>query len=332
MLFLNTKKGISRFMCTAVSLTHENNHFFARTLDLEYHYNESVILAPRRYPFTFTDGTHTADHPALLGMAYVMDGYPLYYDAMNEHGLCMAGLAFPHFCTYAPHTSAKPKPSLAPFELIPYVLTHSRTAGDARRLLSGSVLTDIPFSDALPNQPMHWMIADSHACAVLETDENGAIRWYDNPLGVMTNSPPFPRQSAGFSRYHHLTPYPGRDAESGHLMRGMGAVGLPVFSGFSAGIGVLWGANGGFLFGFLISALIYTLLEKMHINRLISAFISMLFCYISGSLWFFAVYSESKGTGSLMSAFLVCVVPFIIPDIIKILLALYISKRLKKHI
>jgi biotin transport system substrate-specific component len=112
----------------------------------------------------------------------------------------------------------------------------------------------------------------------------------------------------------------------------MGAVGLPVFSGFSAGIGVLWGANGGFLFGFLISALIYTLLEKTHVNRLISAFISMLFCYISGSLWFFAVYSESKGTGSLMSAFLVCVVPFIIPDIIKILLALYISKRLKKHI
>ncbi|MBO5670982.1 MAG: linear amide C-N hydrolase [Clostridia bacterium] len=214
-------------MCTAVSLTHENNHFFARTLDLEYHYNESVTLAPRRYPFTFTDGTHTADHPALLGMAYVMDGYPLYYDAMNEHGLCMAGLAFPHFCTYAPRDAQRDSHRIAPFELIPYVLTHSRTVGDARGLLSGSALTDIPFSDALPNQPMHWMIADSHACAVLETDETGAICWYDNECGVMTNSPPFLRQTAVFSQYHHLTPYPKLDAETGHLMRGMGAVGLP---------------------------------------------------------------------------------------------------------
>lgn len=112
----------------------------------------------------------------------------------------------------------------------------------------------------------------------------------------------------------------------------MGALGLPVFSHFSGGIGALLGSGGGFLFGFLISALIYTLLEKTSVHRLTIAFISMLFCYISGVLWFFAVYSESKGISGLMSAFLVCVLPFIIPDVIKILLAMYISKRLKKHI
>ena len=215
-------------MCTAVSLTHESNHFFARTLDLEYHYNESVTLAPRRYPFSFTDGTACQEHPALLGMAYVMDGYPLYYDAMNGNGLCMAGLAFAHFCTYAPRTDA-PRDShrIAPWELIPYVLTRCKTAADVKSCLFDAVLADLPFSDTLPNQPMHWTVSDPINSLVLETDETGRIRIYDNAAGVMTNAPPFPQQTARYEPYRHLTPYPKPDAETGHLMRGMGAVGLP---------------------------------------------------------------------------------------------------------
>ena len=105
-------------MCTAVSLPTEQGLLFARTLDLDYHHEESVTLTPRRYPFSFSDGQSSADHPALLGTAYVLNGYPLYYDAINEHGLCLAGLAFRGYGAYAAqnHTHAH---AIAPWELIP---------------------------------------------------------------------------------------------------------------------------------------------------------------------------------------------------------------------
>ena len=211
-------------MCTAVSLSHENRHFFVRTLDLEYRYEESVTILPRRYPLRFTNSTQIGDHPALLGMAYVKNGYPLYYDAMNEHGLCMAGLAFSGFCTYA-SASDTDGHCIAPWELIPYVLTRCHTVDDAKRLLQDAVLADIPFSDTLPNQPMHWMIAGPTACAVLETD--GKIRLYDDPIGVMTNAPSFLEHLAHLGQYRHLTPHPKLDRATGRLMRGMGALGLP---------------------------------------------------------------------------------------------------------
>ncbi len=226
MLFLNVKeKESSVFMCTAVSLTAADRHYFARTLDLEYHYNEAVTLTPRRYPFSFTDGTESREHSALLGMAYVVNGYPLYYDAMNEHGLCMAGLAYAHFCTYARNEPSAAGHRIAPWELIPHTLIGCRTVNDARALLSDAVLVDRPFSDKLQNQPMHWMIADSTASIVLETDTNGKIIIYDNPADVMTNAPTFPEQMEHLSKYAHLTPHP--KTENGISMRGMGAFGLP---------------------------------------------------------------------------------------------------------
>lgn len=212
-------------MCTAVSLTADKHHYFARTLDLEYHYNESVTLTPRRYPFSFTDGTACNEHSALLGMAYVIDDYPLYYDAMNEHGLCMAALAFAHFCTYAKTDRNHSGHRIAPWELIPHTLTQYRTVNDVRKWLSGITLTDRPFSDALQNQPMHWMIADNGESIVLETDDDGRIIIHDNPVGVMTNAPTFPAQMENLSKYEHLTPHP--KTENGICQRGMGAVGLP---------------------------------------------------------------------------------------------------------
>ena len=226
MLFLHIKeKESSVFMCTAVSLTADKHHFFARTLDLEYHYKESITLTPRRYPFSFTDGTACREHPALLGMAYVVDGYPLYYDAMNEHGLCMAGLAFVHCCTYAKDEVSAAGHRIAPWELIPHTLTQCRTVEDARAWLSDMVLIDRPFSEELSNQPMHWMIADCTTSVVLETDRNGRIIIYDNPAGVMTNAPTFPDHMTNLSKYADLSPHP--NMVNGICQRGMGAWGLP---------------------------------------------------------------------------------------------------------
>lgn len=214
-------------MCTAVSLTADKHHYFARTLDLEYHHNESVTLTPRRYPFSFTDGSTSREHPALLGMAYVMNDYPLYYDAMNEHGLCMAGLAFRGYGRYAApdkHTHAL---HIAPWEFIPYLLTRCATVADAKTLLANTDLVDIPFTETLPNQPMHWILSDRQASIVIELDPKGHLIRYDNPAGVMTNAPPFPEITAGLPRIDTLTAHPTYPMDTGISIRGGGALGLP---------------------------------------------------------------------------------------------------------
>lgn len=105
----------------------------------------------------------------------------------------------------------------------------------------------------------------------------------------------------------------------------LGAVGLPVFSGFRGGMGMLLGVTGGYLWGFLLSGLLYCLFERF--GKLPAMIAGMLGCYVCGSLWFF-LYSGG-GIGFIL---LRCVVPFLIPDGIKIALAFLLSRRLSKYL
>ena len=86
-------------MCTAVTYN-TKDHYFGRNLDLEYSYNETVTITPRNYEFNFRKVNSIKNHYAIIGMAYVSDNYPLYYDAINEKGLGMAGLNFPENAKY----------------------------------------------------------------------------------------------------------------------------------------------------------------------------------------------------------------------------------------
>lgn len=103
----------------------------------------------------------------------------------------------------------------------------------------------------------------------------------------------------------------------------LGAVGLPVFSGFQGGLGVLLGPTGGYLWGFLALSLGYWALRKPlgDVAALVSG---LMLCYGCGTLWFFLVYG-----GSLWAVLLKCVVPYLIPDALKLILALTVSKRIK---
>lgn len=81
-------------MCTAVTYK-TKDHYFGRNLDLDFSYNESVTVTPRNYPFKFREEGARETHFAMIGMAFVLEGYPLYYEATNEKGLSMAWLNFP---------------------------------------------------------------------------------------------------------------------------------------------------------------------------------------------------------------------------------------------
>ena len=105
----------------------------------------------------------------------------------------------------------------------------------------------------------------------------------------------------------------------------LGAVGMPVFSGFRGGIGMLAGVTGGYLWGFLISGLVYWALERF--GRFSAMIGGSLACYLCGSLWF-ALYSG----GGIAFIFLRCVLPYLLPDGVKIWLAWSLSRRLANRI
>ena len=215
-------------MCTAVSMT-TGCHYFGRTLDLEYHYSESVTVTTRRYPLEFRCMPMLSEHYAYIGMATVMDGYPLYYDAVNENGLGMASLNFPGNACYLP--ASEDKDNIAPFELIPWVLSQCASVAEVRRLLGQVNAVNISFSDEVPLTPLHWMIADSKECIAAEPMSDGLVI-YDNPVRVMTNNPTFGMQMMNLNNYMHLSACAPVNSFSPSLelnpvSRGAGAIGLP---------------------------------------------------------------------------------------------------------
>ena len=215
-------------MCTAISFS-PARHYFGRTLDLEHHYNEAVTITPRTFPFKFRYEGELSTHYAFIGITTVVDNYPLYYDATNEKGLSAAGLNFPGNAVYFP--CAEGADNIAPFELIPWLLGQCSDLAQVREKLSGLRLIDTPFNDKLPLTPLHWLIADPSGSVVVEQTADG-LHIYDNPIGVLTNNPPFPYQLANLASYQNLTREEPVNRFCPHIhldtySRGMGTIGLP---------------------------------------------------------------------------------------------------------
>lgn len=227
-------------MCTAVSFITQC-HYFGRNLDYEFSYDETVTVMPRNFtlkyrsgiemkvPFKLSDVTN-ACHFAMIGMAYVVDDYPLYYDAVNEAGLGMAGLLFAGNAVYD-HERVKDRDNVASFELIPWILGQCATVKQAVELLEKVHLTDEAFSDKLPPSPLHWMIADRERTIVVEATKSG-MRIYDNPVHVLTNNPTFDFHLMNLNNYMALSVNEpvntfASDAKLTPYSRGMGALGLP---------------------------------------------------------------------------------------------------------
>ncbi len=217
-----------------------------------------------------------------------MNDYPLYYDAVNEKGLCIAGLNFPKNAVY--QTPVPGKTNLAQFELIPWLLGQFSTVSEVRKALSSLVLTNDAFCGQLPPTPLHWIIADASEAITVESvlaqfelipwllgqfstvsevrkalsslvltndafcgqlpptplhwiiaDASEAItvesvvdglRVYDNPVGILTNNPPFDRQLFNLNNYMNLSPKQPCNRFSEQLplstyCLGMGGLGLP---------------------------------------------------------------------------------------------------------
>ena len=215
-------------MCTAATYK-TDGFYFGRTLDYEFSYGDEICVMPRRFPLEFGSGLKLKEHFAVIGMAHVAGGYPLYYDAMNERGLCMAGLNFVGNAVYAaPRGDGS---DVAQFEFIPWVLAQCESVVQARELLGRINLTGTPFSEKLPTAQLHWLLSDKHGSITIESVRDG-LKIYDNPVGVLTNNPPFEQQMQRLCDYMALSPRQPenrfcRGVELKAYSRGMGALGLP---------------------------------------------------------------------------------------------------------
>ena len=162
-------------------------------------------------------------------MAHVLGDYPLYYDAVNEKGLGMAGLNFVGNAVY--QELSEEKENVAQYEFIPWILRQCATVQEAKDCLNHMNLVGTPFHESLPTAQLHWIIADANEAITVECMADG-LHVYDNPAGVLTNNPPFPQQMFQLNQYMHLSPKQPENHFSDKLKlqaysRGMGALGLP---------------------------------------------------------------------------------------------------------
>ena len=217
-------------MCTAA--TYKTRDFYmGRTLDYEFSYGDEITVTPRNYVFSLRHGEKLENHYAIIGMAHVAGDYPLYYDAVNEKGLGIAGLNFVGNATYKPVNLDSDKKQITQFELIPFILGTCASLEEAKDALKNMDLVDTPFSPQLPVGSLHWLIADETGSITVESVKEG-LMIYDNPVGVLTNNPPFPQQIFQLNNYMHLSPkQPANTFADGLALnaysRGMGALGLP---------------------------------------------------------------------------------------------------------
>ena len=217
-------------MCMCTAATYKTKDFyFGRTLDYEFSYGDEVTVTPRNYPFQFRYMGEKSSHYAIIGMAHVVGDYPLYYDGINEKGVGMAGLNFVGNAVY--QEVSDNRENVAQYEFIPWILTQSASVKEARELLGKMNLVGTPFNEKLPSAGLHWIIADKDEAITVECMADG-LHVYDNPVGVLTNNPPFETQMFLLNNYMNLSEKQPENHFSEKLplktySRGMGALGLP---------------------------------------------------------------------------------------------------------
>lgn len=190
-------------MCTAIKLKYKDNYIFGRNLDLDYHFNEKLILLNKNYKFTFKFLSEQKSNYNMMGIGALVNNYPLFSEAMNEKGLCIAGLNYPQNAYYF-NDIDKNKINLAPYELIIYLLNNCSNIKEVKEVCKNIQLINKPFLDNMPLSYLHFLISDKDGSIVLEPDKDG-LKIYDNTFEVLTNNPPFTYHLENIKLYLNLT-------------------------------------------------------------------------------------------------------------------------------
>ncbi|OTY68018.1 choloylglycine hydrolase [Bacillus thuringiensis serovar vazensis] len=219
-------------MCTSLTLETKNGqHLFARTMDFTLDMNQEVIIIPRHYQWNNITGEIINTKHATVGMGINHQGRIIMADGVNEAGMTCATLYFPGFATYSQSIDDNTT-NLAPFDFVTWSLTQFNSVKELKKSVDSITFLDIPLPDLGLTPPLHWILADKWGdCIVLEPTSEG-LKLYDNPLGVMTNSPEFNWHLQNLRQYIGLKSEPFAPTEWSNLPlsafgQGSGSMGLP---------------------------------------------------------------------------------------------------------
>lgn len=193
-------------MCTALSInTNEGVNLFGRNMDLEYYFNQYVMVLPRNYGYedkvtcNMVKGKY-----GIIGMGTVIDNHAAMADGMNEKGLACAGLNFSGFAYYEKEP-VKGKVNIAPYDFILWVLFNHETVDEVKKEINNIELVDVPLNEKYPVPTLHWMIVDKSGKSIVVEKTKDEFTVYDNNIGVITNNPTFDWHIINLSQYVGIT-------------------------------------------------------------------------------------------------------------------------------
>lgn len=179
-------------MCTALKY----KNIMGRNFDYEISYGEEFVVVP---PYKY-DNIY-----AVMGICTMYTDangvYPLFYDGTNEHGLCMAGLAFEGNAHYADPNNFEEwqgKKGMKVYDFIFKTLGRYNSVKEVESYLESIILTDKRISEKYPNSDMHWLVCDKDDCIIIEQTKDG-LNWYNAETNALTNNPPYPFQLANYN-------------------------------------------------------------------------------------------------------------------------------------
>lgn len=220
-------------MCTALTLkTKDGYNLFGRNMDLSYSFNQAVTLLPRNYEYRDrVTGNMKKTKYAILGMASVIGDYPAFADAFNEKGLGCAGLNFPGYSNLEEKT-VEGKNNLAPYDLLIWILSNFETVDEVSKELENVELVAVPIDERTPLPTLHWIVADKNGKSIVIEKTKEGLKVYENPIGVLTNSPTFDWHLTNLNEYMKTTPIQPEPIKWGEkelkpLGVGLGTNGLP---------------------------------------------------------------------------------------------------------
>ncbi|HEX2840336.1 choloylglycine hydrolase family protein [Hyphomicrobium sp.] len=208
---------------------------YGRTMEYALETQPDVVVVPRNYEYV---GTRPADAPGVkwtsrYGLVGVMNlGQPFVSDGVNEKGLAGGALYFPGFAGYTPPAQAGTRTALAPWEFLTWVLTNFATVEEVKAGLDNVAIIDLPAPVVNFTLPFHFPIHDASGASIVIEPVDGKFKVYDNPLGVLTNSPSFDWHMNNVRNYVKMSPVAADPLKiSGHTFapfgQGSGLLGIP---------------------------------------------------------------------------------------------------------
>ena len=218
-------------MCTSIfTKTEDNKHFLARTMDFSFPLEGNPVFLPRDYSW-HVFGKEMTNKYAMLGTGRGIAGNYIFTDGINEHGLAMAELYLPGEAVYNKN-EVKGKNNLAPWEFLNWVLGNYKSIADLEKNLKNIRLIDTEVPIMNKSIPLHYIFADVTGRVVVIEPSGGELKFKENPVGVMTNTPNLEWHTQNLRNYLHVQPKQFSPKKYGEFnatpfSQGTGTTGLP---------------------------------------------------------------------------------------------------------